>query len=249
MYKNDTASMANLCEFTSCKDNVDTWDTQKKRKGQSSMGDMEEEFTYTRKKAEPPKDGMSFDEFKRERDRKRKKRKKVMAVEEAAQAAPPVQRGPYEPACWLCRMSSAAKDGTTTGLGRFYRMFTDNYRNCKDDELYIQLRQMFDKEVKGPLREQDIMVPDLDVEDIRDHFTEHAFEPTVWVSEEIQFLKEVTRTMQDNVFEADQSTKKVDVNDKRVWNYMKVQKQIVELYNLRLQNMNFYDVTTAVYRG
>ncbi len=55
--------------------------------------------------------------------------------------------------------------------------------------------------------------------------------------------------MKDNVFESDQSTKKIDVNDKRVWNYMKVQKQIVELYNLRLQNMNFYDVTTAVYRG
>tara|TARA_B110000196_G_scaffold297917_1_gene289365 strand:- start:1333 stop:2076 length:744 start_codon:yes stop_codon:yes gene_type:complete len=247
--------MPGLAEFAACDDNVTEWGIQKGPavKGGSKQptmeSGMEEEFTYIRKKAEVPKDNMSFHQFKEQRASKRRKRKKVVEICQAVEAAEPVNRGPYEASCWLCRMSGAAKDGTATGLGRFYRMFTDNYRNCKDEELYIQLYQMFNREVKGPLKEQGLEVPDLDVEDIRDHFTEHAFEPTVWVSEEIKFLKEVTRTMQDNVFESDQATKKIDVNDKRVWNYMKVQKQIVELYQLRLQNMNFYDVTTAVYRG
>ncbi len=128
-------------------------------------------------------------------------------------------------------------------------MFTDNYRNCQEDELYIQLHQMFQKEVKKPLEDQGIEVPDLDVEDIRLHFIEHAFDPTIFVSEEIKFLKEVCGTMRDHIFEDDTETKRTDVSDKRVWNYMKVQKQIVDLYHIKLANMNFYDINTAVFRA
>lgn len=206
-----------------------------------------EEFSYKRSVPEAPKDGISFDDFKQRKKAKRARRKKGRAVAKEEPSKAPA--GPYEPACWLCRMSGAAKDGTSTGLGRFFRMFTDNYRNCQEDELYIQLHRMFELEVKKPLEDQGIEVPDYDVEDIRLHFIEHAFDPTIFVSEEIKFLKEVCCTMKDHIFEDDKETKRTDVSDKRVWNYMKVQKQIVDLYHIKLQNMNFYDINTAVYRG
>lgn len=210
--------------------------------------ELVEEFSYKRSVPEAPKDGISFEEFKRRKKAKRAKKRSGRGVAKADQPAE-APEGPYQPSCWLCRMSGAAKDGTATGLGRFFRMFTDNYRNCQEDELYIQLHQMFHNEVKKPLEDQGIDVPDYDVEDIRLHFIEHAFDPTIFVSEEIKFLKEVCGTMRDHIFEDDTETKKTDVSDKRVWNYMKVQKQIVDLYHIKLANMNFYDINTAVFRA
>lgn len=186
--------------------------------------DCEEEITYRRsKKTEVPKEPITLVDFK---DR-RKKRKRTCE------------------SCWLCQTSSKAKDGSTTGLGRFFKLFTDNYKQCEETELYAQLRELYVHDIYEPMLKQGHEVPDLSVDDIREHFLEHAFAPSVYVSEEIKFLKNVATTMKDHIF-CEDGKKRVDVNDKRVWNYLKVQKQIVELYNTRISNMNFYDVNTAV---
>jgi len=188
--------------------------------------DCEEEITYRRsKKTEVPKEPISFDDYK-ERSNKRK-------------------RGDCCESCWLCETASSAKDGSTTGLGRFFKLFTDNYRQCEESELYAQLRELYVHDIYEPMLKQGHEVPDLSVDDIREHFLEHAFDPSIYVSEEIKFLKNIAATMKDQIFCQD-GKRRVDVNDKRVWSYLKVQKQIVELYNTRVSNMNFYDVNTAV---
>tara|TARA_B100001094_G_C18078907_1_gene744107 strand:- start:598 stop:1227 length:630 start_codon:yes stop_codon:yes gene_type:complete len=187
--------------------------------------DCEEEITYRRsKKTEVPKEAITFDDFK-SRSNKRK-------------------RGECE-TCWLCQTSSSAKDGSSTGLGRFFKLFTDNYKQCEEQELYTQLRELYMHDIYEPMLKQGHDVPLLSVEDIREHFLEHAFDPSVYVSEEIKFLKTVASTMKNHIF-CEDGKQRIDVNDKRVWNYLKVQKQIVELYNTRISNMNFYDVNTAV---
>lgn len=187
--------------------------------------DCEEEITYRRsKKTEVPKEPISFCEY-RARSNKRK-------------------RSGCE-SCWLCQTSSSAKDGSATGLGRFFKCFSENYSKCEENELYAQLRELYVHDIYEPMLKQGHDVPDLSIEDIREHFLEHAFAPSVYVSEEIKFLKNVASTMKDHIF-CEDGKKRVDVNDKRVWNYLKVQKQIVELYNTRIANMNFYDVNTAV---
>ena len=186
--------------------------------------DCEEEITYRRsKKTEVPKEPITLVDFK---DRRKKRKRNCES-------------------CWLCQTSSKAKDGSTTGLGRFFKLFTDNYKQCEETELYTQLRELYVHDIYEPMLKQGHEVPDLSVDDIREHFLEHAFDPSVYVSEEIKFLKNVATTMKDHIF-CEDGKKRVDVHDKRVWNYLKVQKQIVELYNTRISNMNFYDVNTAV---
>ena len=191
----------------------------------NQSGDCEEEITYRRsKKSEVPKETISFDEYQ-ERNKKRKR----LGCE----------------SCWLCQTASSAKDGSSTGLGRFFKCFTDNYKQCEEEELYNQLRKLYVHDIYEPMLKQGHDVPDLSADEIKEHFLEHAFDPSVYVSEEIKFLKNVATTMKDHIF-CEDGKKRVDVNDKRVWNYLKVQKQIVELYNTRISNMNFYDVNTSV---
>tara|TARA_Y100000389_G_C17377118_1_gene472269 strand:- start:241 stop:867 length:627 start_codon:yes stop_codon:yes gene_type:complete len=186
--------------------------------------DCEEEITYRRsKKTEVHKEPITLVDFT---DRRKKRKRDCNS-------------------CWLCQTSSSAKDGTTTGLGRFFKLFTDNYRQCEETELYAQLRELYVHDIYEPMLKQGHDVPDLSVDDIREHFLEHAFDPSVYVSEEIKFLKNVATTMKDHIY-CEDGKKRIDVDDKRVWNYLKIQKQIVELYNTRISNMNFYDVNTAV---
>ena len=217
------AAAAAAMEFKKLEDDIGGWE------GSREGPDCEEEITYRRsKKTEVPKEPISFREYQERTSEKKRKR----------------ASGGCE-SCWLCQTASSAKDGTSTGLGRFFKLFTDNYKQCDDDDLYAQLRELYVHDIYEPMLIQGHDVPDLSVEDIREHFLEHAFDPSVYLSEEIKFLKTVATTMKDHIF-CEDGKKRVDVNDKRVWNYLKVQKQIVELYNTKVTNMNFYDVNTTV---
>lgn len=197
--------------------------------------DCDEEITYRRsKRTDVAKDAMSFDEYC-----KRKKQKKQKCSSSSANDGS---------TCWLCQVPQSAREGTSTGTGRFFRMFSENYKQCNEDDLYTQLHELYMHDVYTPMLKQGHDVPMLTAMEIKEHFLEHVFEPSVYVSEEIKFLKNVATTMKNHIFCEDDKTKNIDVDDKRVWNYLKVQKQIIELYNTRLTSMNFYDPTAAVCR-
>jgi len=150
-----------------------------------------------------------------------------------------------EQACWLCARTTG-KRAPGSALGRFYRLFSDQYRYLEDDVLYPQLKEFFDSQVRAPLLLQSVECPDLTPEEIKQHLLEHNLDPGVWVSEEIRTLKNVCGVMRDQMFTDKEGA--VDLNDKRVLNYLKVQKQITDLYNARLPNMNYFDAHNNVAR-
>ena len=206
-------------EFKKLEADIGGWDDEQRKDSNT----CDEEITYRRKKTEKPREAITLCEF----NSRSKKRRRTGS-------------------CWLCETASAgAKDGSSSGLARFFKLFTDNYRRCGEDELYKQLHELFIHDIYEPMLMQGHEIPKLTTSDIREHFLEHALDPSVYVSEEIKFLKQVAMTMKDHIF-TEGAKKRMDVNDKRVWNYLKVQKQIVELYNTRLSQMNFFDVTTSV---
>jgi hypothetical protein len=125
-------------------------------------------------------------------------------------------------------------------------MFADQYRNLNEGVLYEQLHAMFESQVRAPLLLQDIDCPELSAEELKEHLLEHNLDPGVWVSEEIRTLKSVSGVMRNQMFTSKDGT--VDVNDKRVLNYLKVQKHITDLYNARLTNMNYFNPQQNVAR-
>lgn len=147
------------------------------------------------------------------------------------------QDKPATEACWLCARTQGRR-APGSALGRFYKMFADQYRNLNEGVLYEQLHAMFESQVRAPLLLQNIECPELSAEEIKEHLLEHNLDPGVWVSEEIRTLKSVSGVMRNNMFTEKDGA--VDVNDKRVINYLKVQKHITDLYNARLANMNYF---------
>lgn len=194
-----------------------------------SGGAGEERITYERS-FDNDAECVPYDELKRaRRESKRRKRAEV-------------HKGHGEE-CWLCM---APAKGPSSSIGRFYRMFTDNYKNLEEDVLYEQLAKMFDSEVRAPRVAQGIPCPELSAADIKEHLLEHTLEPSVFVSEEIRFMKSMLATMKDRVFSKTDEEGVMDVKDKRVEAYIKAQKQLVALYNTKVTAMNFHDAKCAV---
>lgn len=151
------------------------------------------------------------------------------------------QEKPATDECWLCARTGRAPG---SALGRFYKMFADQYRNLEEAVLFSQLHAMFESQVRAPLLLQNIECPALSASEIKEHMLKHNMDPGVWVSEEIRTLKVVSGVMRNNMFTEKDGA--VDVNDKRVINYLKVQKHITDLYNARLANMNYFSPHTNV---
>ena len=192
-------------------------------------GPGEERITYERS-FDNDAECVGYDELKRtRRAAKRQKRAEV-------------HKG-YGDECWLCM---APAQGTSSSIGRFYKMFTENYKNLEEDVLYEQLAKMFESQVRGPRLAQGIPCPELNATDIKEHLLEHTLEPSVFVSEEIRFMKSVVATMKDRVFSKTDEDGVLDVKDKRVEAYIKAQKQLVALYNVKVTAMNFHDAKCAV---
>ena len=88
--------------------------------------------------------------------------------------------------------------------------------------------------------------PLLDANALRDHFLHHTLEPSTFISEEIRSLRDVAAVMKRNLFIRD-VTGNVEVDGRKLKEYLSVQEQLVKLYQAPLSRMNFFSSSTTVF--
>jgi hypothetical protein len=124
-------------------------------------------------------------------------------------------------------------------------MFRTEYSKHDSDELFANLAVFYKEEIYDLYNEQGLSAPLLSPEQLRIHFLEHSLEPTTYLSEEIRSLREVGEVIKRNLFERDVQGN-VDCNQKKLADLLKVQAQILVLYNSSVERMNFYNSNTSV---
>ena len=196
-------------------------DVQKptKMKAQSELI-SEETITYTRNYTDQAGERVSLEEVK-------KKRKRACGQ-----------------SCFLCGRAGFSGDESTS-VGRMYKMFRTEYSKHASDELFDNLAVFFKEEIYNLYSEQGLSCPLLTADQIKIHFLDHNLSPSTYLSEEIRSLREVSDVLKKNLFERDVQGN-IDVHQKKLQDLLKVQSQILLLYNSNVQNMCFYDSNTSV---
>jgi len=196
-------------------------DVQKPTKMKAHKDLVEEEtITYQRSYKDVAGERVSLDEVK-------KKRKRA-----------------HGNSCFLCGRAGFSGDESTS-VGRMYKMFRTEYSKHDSDELFENLAVFFREEIYNLYIEQGLSAPLLTADQIKIHFLEHSLEPTTYLSEEIRSLREVTDVIKRNLFERDVQGH-LDCNPKKLADLLKVQQQILTLYNSNVSKMCFFNRNTSV---
>lgn len=194
---------------------------QKPTKMKATKDMIEEEtITYQRSFKEEAGERVSLDEVKRKRKRTNGN------------------------ACFLCGRSGFSGD-ESTAIGRMYKMFRTEYSKHDSDELFANLSVFYKEEIYNLYNEQGLDAPLLSAEQIKSHFLDHNLAPSTYLSEEIRSLREVTDVLKKNLFERDVQGN-LDCNEKKLVTLLKVQQQIMSLYQSDVTKMCFYNASTSV---
>jgi len=180
----------------------------------------EETITYQRSYKDAPGERVSLAEVKRKKKRA------------------------HGNSCFLCGRAGFSGD-ESTAVGRMYKMFRAEYSKHDSQELFENLAVFFKEEIYNLYNEQGLQCPLLTAEQIKEHFISHSMCPTLFLSEEIRSLRDVSEVLKKNLFERDIQGN-LDVSNKKLSDLLKVQAQILTLYNTQPSKMNFFNSNTSV---